>query len=947
MIRTIHRRLLLSAFVLSTAFLVIGHASAVTASTASTHTFTVTATDLKAESMTHPFGIDTRQPQLSWILEARAATGRGLGQTAYRLLVSSSLPKLSHDHGDLWDSGKIASDQTFGIPYQGVPMASGRTYFWKVEVWDRDGHPSPWSAPSQWTTSLLDAGDWKARWIAATHDNPSLVASKEQVTHSGSYPPPLPIFRREFRADKPVKQAIAFVTGLGQYELRINGRSVTTSVLNPGWTNYRKTILYNSYDVTGLIAKGSNVLGVLLGNGMYNVEETKGRYTKFVGSFGQPKLLLQLTLTYADDTVATIVSDNSWKTTAGPIAYSSTYGGEDYDAQREQPGWDRPAFIDRRWDAAIEVASPGGQLIAQVVPPIAIDRVYRARTITHPAPDAIVYDLGHNFAGWPEIRVHGPRGARVTLTCGELLDDKGLVSQHSANASPGNANLFTYTLRGDGIETWHPRFSYWGFRYVQVNGASPADSKSKPVVLSVDGEFLHAAAPVVGHFTTSNLLFTRIHKLIDMAILSNMVSVLTDCPHREKLGWLEQTHLAGSSIFYNYDVSGLYAKMARDMRDSQLPDGLVPAIAPEYVAFVDDNGVSNSFRDSPEWGSASILSPWTAYQFNADRMLLAESFPSMTRYADYLRSKMKDGMLTYGLGDWYDIGPKPPGESQLTQKGLTATATYFEDLKALESIATILDKPVDAANFQTQAESVRESINMHLLHADTGQYDLGSQTANAMPLALSIVPPDQRTSVLQHLADNIEHHQYQVTAGDIGFHYVVRALTDGSRNDILNAMLLRKEPPSYGYQLQRGATTLTEAWDTNPNSSQNHFMLGHAEEWFYRGLAGIDFDMSRSAPARILIRPSLVPGTNDASATYDSVLGTIGSSWSRRGKQIRMDVTIPPGASATVLIPTGNENSIRESGRIPVKDESFKSSSLHGATSYILGSGHYHFTFVE
>jgi hypothetical protein len=448
----------------------------------------------------------------------------------------------------------------------------------------------------------------------------------------------------------------------------------------------------------------------------------------------------------------------------------------------------------------------------------------------------------------------------------------------------------------------------------------------------------------VGEFYTSNRLFMRIHRLIDMAIASNMASILTDCPHREKLGWLEQTYLAGSAIFFNYDVAPLYRKMARDIRDAQLPNGMIPSIAPEYVAFVDSQGHSTDFRDSPEWGSAAVLSPWTAYEYAGDRTLLADSYEAMVRYVAYLRSRLQGNMLSYGLGDWYDIGPNPPGESQLTAKGITATAIYYQDLTTLSQIAELLNKPADAQSFREEADAVRSAINTHFLHLDTGLYDRGSQTANAMPLALGIVPDDLKATVMNRLVENIREHGNHVTAGDIGFHYEVRALTDGGRSDVLNDLLSRTDSPSYGYQLMKGATTLTEAWDTDPDSSQNHFMLGHAEEWFYRGLAGIDFDLSRPITSRIVIRPSLVTGTREASARYDSVLGKIVSHWSRNATGVTLDITIPPGSSATIYLPTNKSESVRESGRPLTLAAGIQSIAVEeGRVKCIAGSGEYHF----
>jgi hypothetical protein len=466
-----------------------------------------------------------------------------------------------------------------------------------------------------------------------------------------------------------------------------------------------------------------------------------------------------------------------------------------------------------------------------------------------------------------------------------------------------------------------------------------------PVVERFGGEALHDAAAVDGEFSSSDTQLNRIHALIDAAIRNNMVSVLTDCPTREKLGWLEQTYLAGPSILYNFDLSLLYRKMGRDMREAQLDDGMVPSIAPEFVAFLNDAGHDTAFRDSPEWGSAMILSPWAAYTFYGDVQVLRDNYDAMVRYADYLQGRSHDGMISYGLGDWYDIGPGAPGESQLTGRGMTATAIYYEDLSDLARIAIILNKPDEAKVFADRAAAVKASLNAHLFHAEAGNYDRGSQTANAMALALGVVPEEQRQAVLHNLVADIRKHQNHVTSGDIGFHYLVRALTDNGRSDVLYDMLTRTDSPSYGYQLAHGATALTEAWDSNPNSSQDHFMLGHAEEWFYRGLAGIDFDLSRERDRRIWIHPQVVGHVGSVQSTYHSVLGPISSRWQRQGDSLHMDVVIPAGTTATISLPPEFSRKVLESGHNLRGDEGVLSlDESRGFVSCVVGSGTYHFT---
>jgi alpha-L-rhamnosidase len=848
---------------------------------------------------------DVTAPQLrlAWSLDSAQAK-RGLHETAFKVRVATTTALLATDKPDLWTSGKVASSSMNAI-YAGKTLPAGITVVWQVRSWQSwIGHPrsqtSAWSAPATFVTGLAH---WSASWIAATPD------AKPGTPLGVANDLTLPIFRRSVTLrDKPLS-AMLFVSGLGQYEFRINGSNITPDVLTPGWTDYGKHILYDTYDVTSMLNSGKNALAVLLGNGMYNALEVKGRYSKFSSSYGQPQLIAELHLTFADGATQTIVTDNHWRTAAGPITFSNTYGGEDFNASLERTGWDSASFDDAAWAQALVVASPGGapvpRLVLDQMPPIRIIAHYKTVAITHPRAGVTVYDLDQNFAGWPAVTVTGPAGASVRMLCGELLDKDGFVTQRSANAFPDDPALFDYTLRGTGEpENWHPRFSYYGFRYVQVETTSP-----KVAVINLTGEAIRQDDAQTGTFSSSDQLLDRIHQLILNALDSNLVSILTDCPHREKLGWLEQTHLFAASLMSNYDVEALYRKMQSDMADSQLASGLVPSIAPEITQFVDSEGRSTDFRDSPEWGSAVVLSPWAAYQFYGNPEPLRTHYTSMQRYVTFLQAKARNNLLDYGLGDWYDIGPGAPGYSQLTSKQLTASATFYEDLITMVKIATVLDKPEDARTYTIQAKAVCEAFNAALFHPATKSYDRDSQTANAMPLALGLVPPAARGAVLQSLIADIQKRGYHVTAGDVGFHYVVRALTDNGRSDILSRMLAVTINPSYGYQLAHGATTLTEAWDSNPDSSQNHFMLGHAEEWFYRGLAGIDFDLSRPNGEKIRIAP-YVPGKGEptiqhAAASMQTPIGFVSSAWTLTDGHISVELTIPPNSSAIVELPPG------------------------------------------
>ncbi|HEV2441537.1 MAG TPA: family 78 glycoside hydrolase catalytic domain [Steroidobacteraceae bacterium] len=915
--------------------------------------------ELRIEWRAGPIGLDTRRPRLTWTLAADPLL-RAARQSACQVIIASSERAAKAGHGDIWDSGVLETPELRAAPDCDLDFKSQTPYWYAVRTWDGHGRASGYTQPARLVTGVIGPSDWRAAWISDGPDWPVSFAPPPAINRNpGVEPRRMPLFRRELRIEKPLARAIVSVCGLGQYELRINGERAGTGVLNPGWTNYRRTVLYDTLEVTPLLSQGANALAVMLGNGFFNVEKYPGRYTKLAGSFGRPKLILRLSLLFADGTEELVVSDGSWRTHPGPITLSSVYGGEDFDARLEPRGWDRPGLGthgESGWAPALQVASPGGVLRAQSVPPVTVAHTYAPVRMTTPKAGVLVYDLGENFSGWPVIAVRGAAGRRVRLLPGELLDDRGLVTQRSANARPDDAVFFDYTLAGDCIERWRPRFSYYGFRYVQVEGAAApglgergeGGEPAEPELLELRGEFLHDDLPSAGRLSAGNPLLDRIHGLILQALLSNTFSVLSDCPHREKLGWLEQTYLNADTVYYNEDAVTLYEKMMRDMMDGQLPDGMVPAIAPEYVAFLHADGADSAFRDSPEWGAAIVLSPWATYRYTGDRRILATGYPAMCRYADYLAMRAPQGLIDYGLGDWYDIGPRPPGESQLTSKALTAAATYCELLRTLSTIARLLGHRDDARRYSRRAVKSRNALNEHFFHPTANQYDSGSQTANAMPLAIGLVPRGHRAAVLENLVADIRAHGNHVTAGDVGFHYVVLALTRNGRGDVLYDILTRTDPPSYGYQLARGATSLTESWNADPDKSQNHFMLGHAETWLYGGLAGIQIDMSRPPSERIRIAPQAVDGIQAASARYPSVLGEVTVAWRKEGGHLYLEARIPPGAAATLEMPARMAGEVRESGKPLEQARGIGGIRQAGhAAVIIVGSGHYAFSAPE
>jgi len=704
----------------------------------------------------------------------------------------------------------------------------------------------------------------------SSFDTAATVEGQEAPPPLRRAPSALPVFTKRVDVGKRIRSARLYATALGVLDLTVNGRPVSRAVLEPPNTDHKERLVYSTYDVTGLLRRGANDLRVELGNGMAHVPATPGRYQKLTRSDGAPAFLLQLEITYGDGRRVVIGSDPSWRTALGATTFSGWYGGEDHDARRV-PG---------DWAAAVRRDPPTARLTARAAPPIEHVETVRTKKITRPRDGVYVADLGTNIAGWPVLRVSGPAGTRVTMRPGELLAADGTVSQHTT----GSPIWDTYTLSGDGVETWHPRFVYHGFRYVQLEGLPSAPDED-----TVSGMVLRTANERAGGFTSSHPLINDIHKIIDRAVQGNMYSVLTDCPHREKLGWLEQANLVFPAVARNYDVAAYYAEIVRNIAEAQTADGLVPDIAPEYTVF------GGGFRDDPNWGNVIIFAPWQMYRAYGDTATLRTYYGHMRRYLDYLSGKAEGDLLDYGLGDWITFDPSTP-------VGVTATFGYHRAATALAQIAEVIGEDADAARYTALAARIGDAFNAKYLKENT--YGSGSQACDALALDMGIVPADRRQAVLDHLIGSIRDKGYHLTVGEIALPSVFRVLSAAGRDDIVYAVATQTTSPSYGYQVVHGATALTENWDgPTSGNSQNHFMLGAIDEWFAAGLAGLGQADDSVAYRKLLIRPAVVGDLTSAGADHQTPFGKASSSWRRTGTTLRLDVTVPPGATARVEVP--------------------------------------------
>ncbi len=860
--------------------------------------------------------ITTGGIRLGWQMTADA---NGERQSAYEITICENVTNKK-----VYTSGKVKSSQSQLV---NVPALKPNThgYYWQVRVWNEKGEASDLSK-KQKIRVVPEKID--AEWIGAITRKdaklpygrfPNSVFKKDSFKTKWADVDTLSaksiILRKGFDTGrKQITDAVVYVCGLGHYRLNINGATVGDAEFAPVWSEYDKTVYYNVFDVTDLITAGGNAVSVLLGNGMFNVQRM-GRYSKLQTSFGPPQMLLRLEINYADGTRQVIKSGDDWKYSLSPITFNSIYGGESYDARLEQQGCCKAGFDDSGWRKAVVTEGPKGQLTPQTVQPVRIMERYGIKswkpipaaslasasksTKREIHPSAFVADMGQNLAGFPEITVSGKRGQKVTLIVAEKLTRQGACDQRHT----GRQHYYEYTLKGDGTdETWHPHFSYYGFRYIQVEGAvleGQPNPDGLPVLKRLNSCFIYNSAEEVSSFECSNPLFTDTHRLIERAERSNMQGVLTDCPHREKLGWLEQDHLCGPSLLYNYDMTRYAPKVIRDITDTQKADGMVPTTAPQYISF------GNLFDDSPEWGSTLVILPFMYYDQYGDSTLITDNYEPMRRYVDYLTTRADNGIVSHGLGDWYDYGPWRAGFSKNTPVPLVATAHYIFDLQLLVRAARMTGRTADAEKYSVMLDKTVESFNCEFFKPDSCTYGTGSQTSNALPLYLGLTGGNKQ-GVLASLVNDIKEHGTRLTTGDVGNRYLFQTLAQNGLNELLYTMLNHYETPGYGFQLRHGATTLTEQWNPNQGSSLNHFMMGQIDEWLFKTLAGIQNQPGTHGLRHLLIQPTLVGDLQYVKASTHSLYGKISVDCTRTS----LTVEIPVGSDATVVLPNGERKQV-------------------------------------
>ncbi len=849
-------------------------------------------------------------PLFGWQIESLE---KDITQSAYSIMLYENN---NTNENLVWESGRIESSQNREVEYNGeYRFADNKRYHWKVKVWDNNGNESRWSKDNYINIIPADL-EKKAKWIGAIDIKDSNIPEGRSYhgldissENGKKWQQTNPLskrsiyLRKDFANKKRVKNAIIYISGLGHYELSLNGEKVGDAQFSPMWSDYDKTVYFNAFDVTKLL-KSKNAIGVLLGNGFFN--EQGGRYVKMQVSFGPPTLFFSMHIEYNDGTSEEIKSDNTWKYDLSPITFNDMYGGEDYDAQLEQKGWDMFGFDDSKWQPVVLQSKPIGKMLYQTSDPIKIMNSFSIKS-TNRSGDSYVFDMGQNLSGFPSISIKGNKGDKVKITVGERINEDGLINQSQS----GGPYYYEYTLKGNGLETWQPRFTYYGYRYIQIDGAKPKDAKDErdiPTLEQLESHFVHNSAESVGEFECSNEIFNKTHQLIVNAIKSNMHAVFTDCPHREKLGWLEQIHLNGPGLFYNFDLTKFAPKIMQDIRDAQLSNGLVPDIAPEYVEFVD------GFRDSPEWGSTSVFLPFMYYEYYGDKSLIVEYYDVMKKYVDYLSSTATDNIVSHGLGDWCDYRENEPyGVSHNTPVAISATVHYYMTIDYLIKASEIVNEKEDFVYYTNLLKEVKDSFNKEFFDLETKQYGTGSQASNSMPLFAGLVETEYKQDVLNNLIADIKNKNYRLTTGDVGNRYLFQTLANNGLNEIMYKMHNHIDVPGYGFQLQFGNTTLTELWNPNDGASWNHFMMGQIEEWFYKSLAGINTN-DYSGFKNITIAPQPVGDLKYVKASYKTTHGEVAVNWEIVDSNFHLNVSIPHNTTAKVYLPGIDEYTTIGSG---------------------------------
>jgi alpha-L-rhamnosidase len=882
--------------------------------------------DLRCEYQVDPLGIDVRKPRLSWEL---VSAEKGVVETSYQVRVAESEAELAR-RKVIWDSGTQASDASIQVEYGGPAVASGRIYFWQVRVADNHGHLSEWSKTARWEMGLLEAGDWKAKWIT-----PNVL---EDETKSN----PSPMLRREFLVNKKVERARIYATAMGLYELALNGKRVGDEYFTPGWTAYDFRYQYQTYDVTGLVKSGENCLGAMLGDGWFRGrlawDNKRNSYGKKLG------LLVQTVITYTDGTEEIVGSDDKWKSATGAVLESDIYNGEIYDARLEQAGWGEAGYKDGEWKGVTVVEAPKAKIVAPAGPGVKrIEEIKPVKVFRTPAGDTVV-DMGQDMVGWVKFRLTAPAGTTVTLRSAEVLDKTG--NFYTANLRSAKESI-RYTSKGAGTETFEPHFTFQGFRYVAVGGwpgeVSPQD---------FTGVVVHSAIARTGTFESSSALLNQLEHNIIWGQKGNFLDVPTDCPQRdERLGWTGDAQVFAPTASFNFDTAGFYTKWLRDLALDQEDDGAVPFVIPNALSHETRKGAAASAG----WADASVVVPWTVYQAYGDKRILQQQYPSMKAWVEYMRRAAGEKYIWsngFSFGDWLAFATTNadyPGAT--TDKDLIQTAYFAWSTELLARTAQALGKKEDAAEYAGLEEKIKDAFEREFVTAN-GRLASNTQTAYALALAFELLPEPLRAGAAARLAADVRKFGH-LTTGFLGTPVLCQTLSNYGYLDEAYMLLNRTEYPSWLYPVTQGATTIWERWDgQKPDgsfqdvgmNSFNHYAYGAIGDWMYRVVAGIEIDEAAPGYKHILIQPRPGGGLTFAQASVESMYGLVASGWKIADGKMTVKIRVPANTTATVRLPNAKLEEVSEGGKpLAGRADISRAQQTGDAVVMEVGSGEYVF----
>lgn len=872
-----------------------------------------TVKNLKTENLVDPIGLDIRQPQLSWQLEN---SKQNIQQSAYEI-------KVTNGKKTVWNSGKIISDASVHIPYNGSTLQSGEKYDWQVRVWDNSGKPSEWSQTASFQMALLNPADCKAQWI-----EPGFTEEASR---------PSPIFRKEFQTRKKIAKATAYITAHGLYEAYINGKRIGDAHLTPGWTSYHKRLQYQSYDVTDLLRQGENAVGAILGNGWYRGDIGFSKSYNFYGK--DIALLMQVNIKYTDGSTEIIATDNSWKSSTGEITYSEIYHGEIIDARKAKTDWNQPSYNDNNWSSVKVASFDMSNLLATYNETVKEHETIKpVKLITTPKGEKVL-DFGQNLVGWVRVKVKGNAGDSIKLFHAEVLDKAGNV--YTENLRSAKAEDI-YVLNGNGEETFHPHFTWHGFRYLKIEGYPGSINPD-----NFEAVVLYSNMAPTGTFTSSNSLINQLQHNIQWGQKGNFLDVPTDCPQRdERLGWTGDAQAFFRTASFNFGVNNFFAKWLKDVEADQM-DGRVPFVIP--------NVLGNS-GNSAGWADVATIIPWQLYVAYGDKRTLSEQYNSMKNYVESIRRTTKENLWNTGFhfGDWLFYRPDDDndGRAAVTDKYLIAQCFYANSLQMLINAATVLDKKEDVSSYSQLLQDVKTAFVKEYM-TPSGRLVSSTQTAYVLALNFDMLPENLRAQAASRLAENIKSYDYHLTTGFLGTPYLCHVLTRFGYDDLAYRLLLQDSYPSWLYPVKMGATTIWERWDgikpdgsfeTPGMNSFNHYAYGAIGDWMYRKMVGLDTYENEPGYKHIKVQPHIGGGFKNASASLQTYYGLVSAGWKIDGTKTVLDIEIPANTTATIYLPTDHINTVTESEQPLNSVKEIKSLGMEdGYQKVEIGSGKYHF----